>query len=215
MKHVGKHENRKCVVIFREVPDEEHMCLVTYTDVLPRLFHDGLMKVVESPQGQEANEISEPMSRHLLDSGENLLQGLHTQGFIRKVQNNHVYLTPDNKSAIRLDELNKILKDMKTGEAAKERIEEMKNDPAISEMVNKTIPGAEATGILSDSDIAKNQLSQAEQMRNEANRLLDEAANLEGEAYTMDPSLAPAKKRGRPSKVKSTGNQSGKTTVAN
>ena len=36
-KHVGKHNDRKVVILFREVPDEGHMCLVIYSDLLPRM----------------------------------------------------------------------------------------------------------------------------------------------------------------------------------
>jgi hypothetical protein len=29
MKHVGKHGDRKVCVLYRQVPNEEHMCLVS------------------------------------------------------------------------------------------------------------------------------------------------------------------------------------------
>ena len=44
IKHVGKHSDRKVAIIFREVPGEEHMCLVVYTETLPVAMHDALMK---------------------------------------------------------------------------------------------------------------------------------------------------------------------------
>ena len=31
-KHVGKHNNKKIVVLWRQVPNENHMALVTYSD---------------------------------------------------------------------------------------------------------------------------------------------------------------------------------------
>jgi hypothetical protein len=40
LKHVGRHGDRKVAIIFREIPGEEHMCLVIYPDVLPTHFHD-------------------------------------------------------------------------------------------------------------------------------------------------------------------------------
>ena len=63
VKHVGKHNDKKVVILFREVPGEDHMCLVTYSDLLPRLLHDELMKAVESPQGQESQDVSEVLNR--------------------------------------------------------------------------------------------------------------------------------------------------------
>ena len=56
VKHVGKHNDKKVVILFREVPGEEHMCLVAYSDLLPRLLHDDLMRAVESDSGQQASD---------------------------------------------------------------------------------------------------------------------------------------------------------------
>jgi hypothetical protein len=38
LKHVGRHGDRKVAIIFREIPGEEHMCLVIYPDVLQHIF---------------------------------------------------------------------------------------------------------------------------------------------------------------------------------
>ena len=32
LKHVGRHGDEKVVVVFREVPNEDHMCLVMYPE---------------------------------------------------------------------------------------------------------------------------------------------------------------------------------------
>ena len=57
-KHVGRHGDKKVVVLFRQVPNEDHMTLLVYSDLLPRIYHDSVMTVLESPEGQQA-EISE------------------------------------------------------------------------------------------------------------------------------------------------------------
>ena len=44
IKHVGRHNNQKIVILFRKVPGEDHMALVTYSDLLPRMYHDEVMK---------------------------------------------------------------------------------------------------------------------------------------------------------------------------
>ena len=54
MKHVGKHGDRKICILFRQVPGEDHMCLLVYSDLLPRMIHDEIMKVLESAVGQQA-----------------------------------------------------------------------------------------------------------------------------------------------------------------
>ena len=56
LKHIGKHSDRKIAVVFRQIPGDEHMCLVIYPDLLPMHIHDPLMKVLESPVGQAAEE---------------------------------------------------------------------------------------------------------------------------------------------------------------
>jgi hypothetical protein len=35
LKHIGRHGDRKVAIIFRELPGEEHMCLVIYPETLP------------------------------------------------------------------------------------------------------------------------------------------------------------------------------------
>jgi len=54
IKHVGKHSNKRCVILFKTVPGEEHMCLVIYPDTLPRHIHDDVMTALESDSGQQA-----------------------------------------------------------------------------------------------------------------------------------------------------------------
>ena len=35
IKHVGTHNNKKCVILFRKTPGEDHMALVVYSDSMP------------------------------------------------------------------------------------------------------------------------------------------------------------------------------------
>jgi len=55
--------------------------------------------------------------------------------------------------------------------------------------------------VLSDTDIARNLVTQAEQMKAQAATLEAEVERLMTEASELDPSIAP-KKRGRPAKAK-------------
>jgi hypothetical protein len=43
LKHIGRHGDRKVAIIFRELPGEEHMCLVIYPETLPTHFHNTIM----------------------------------------------------------------------------------------------------------------------------------------------------------------------------
>jgi hypothetical protein len=84
IKHVGKHNNQKIVILYRKVPEEDHMCLVVYSDLLPRMFHDEVMKTLESPVGQNAKEFSDVLFRTTLADGNNCLESLHRNGFIKR-----------------------------------------------------------------------------------------------------------------------------------
>lgn len=226
MKHIGKHDQRKCVLLFKEVPGDDEMCLITYTDTLPKLIHDPMMQCVESEVGQNTNDITGPLNRTLMDNGQNVLQTLHTQGYIRRVPTNQMIVTPNASTTIRLDELNKILKEMASGQDASKRLADLDAASGMKDPAKniKEIPIADLAqplaapedGILTDALIAKGQLSQADALAADADRLLKEAANLRDEAYTLAPELkpkatrkkaapkatdAPAKKRpGRPRK---------------
>lgn len=206
IKHVGRHDQRKAVLLFKEVPGQDDMCLIVYTDTLPKLIHDPMMKCIESEVGQISNDITGPLQRTLMDDGRNLLNCLHTQGYITRVPTNQMILTPQAGTTIRLDELNKILKEMATGDEATQRLAEMDaqagiRDPAKSLALTakpETSPEhfveplvAAQDDVLTDARIAQGQLSQADSMAKDAERLLNEAKNLRDEAYTLAPELKP------------------------
>ena len=135
LKHVGRHGDRKVVIMYRTVPDEEHMCLVSYSEVLPRIYHDAVMQVLESPVGQQAKELAEALFRNLLPDGRNILTSLHREGLIKKVPTNQIIVTPDTKSNVRLDELNDILQ---TLQAQHKICATKRGDKTIYELASET-----------------------------------------------------------------------------
>ena len=122
MKHIGKHNNRKIVVIFRKVPGEDHLALVVYADLIPTQIHDDIMKVLESDVGQQENEFANALHRSVMTDGRNALGAIHAEGYMKKVQTNQIIMTPNASSTVRLDELNKLVKEMETGEEAKAKL---------------------------------------------------------------------------------------------
>lgn len=125
IKHVGKHNGKKIVLLWRKVPNENHMALVLYSDTLPRMIHDEVMKQLESPIGQNAKEFSDVLFRTTMADGRNCLEVLHKEGMIKKVPTSQVLITPTVKSSVRLDELNSILDEMESGEEAVKRLAEI------------------------------------------------------------------------------------------
>lgn len=200
LKHVGKHNDKKIVLVYRQIPDEEHMCLVLYSDTLPQLFHDEVMSCLESTVGQAAQELAEPLFRTVMKDGRNCLETLHREGFLKKVATNQVIITPNAKSSVRLDELNSILNEMAKGEDA---IKKMANLDANAGMQTKreprevganpasrtsvADPGNAVIGdVLTDDQLAAQRVAQAAKMKLEAQALLAEAARLESEAATLN-----------------------------
>ena len=212
LKHVGKHGDRKVCVLFRQVPGDDHMCLVIYPEVLPAPWHDAIMKVLESEVGQQAEQFADALHRSLLPDGRPILETLHIERMIKKVRTADVVITPRANAKIRLDELNTMLNEMKTGEDAIKRLAE--NDNARGMVGPEVKRAAEAAykkgreqawgqtetaqapadGALSDRALAENMLAQARKMEAEANGLIAEAARMKKEAAKMDPRVAaPAK----------------------
>ena len=200
IKHVGRHNNQKIVILFRKVPGEDHMALVTYSDLLPRMYHDEVMKQLESTVGQNAKEFSDVLFRTTLADGQNCLESLHRNGFIKKVPTSQILVTPTTTSSVRLDELNGILDEMAKGEEAIQRLAEIDADRGMSGK-KKTAPikevgapinsratanvegtmTAEAyvvdSGVLDDTALAAQRISQAAKMKAEAQTQMDALIN--------------------------------------
>lgn len=220
LRHVGKHGDRKVAVIFREVPGEPHMCLVTYTELLNQHIHDPLVRCIESDIGQNSENLADALNRSYTVDGKPILQTLHREGQLKKVQTSMIVMTPQPNTRIKLDELNKILDEMQQGENAVKKLAEMDasaglQDPAdvVRRMRGNQNPpaGLQGTGdTLGDSAIAQQRMQQAQKMAAEARGLLAESERLIAEARSIDPTLAPttpqpvAKKRGRPAKAQVT-----------
>ena len=212
IKHVGKHNNKRIVLLWRRVPDEGHMALVTYSETLPRMIHDEVMKQLESAIGQNAKDFSDVLFRTVMADGRNALEVLHKEGFIKKVPTSQVLITPTAKSSVRLDELNDILDEMEKGEEAVKRLADIDKNagmqtkkrrvegrevgmPPNNDSISRTNIEVDATdsaasyikGTLSDSDLASNRLSQAEAMQKQAMSLLAEAQRLTEEAKSLTP----------------------------
>jgi hypothetical protein len=206
LKHVGKHGDRKVCILWREVPNEDHMSLIIYPDVLPAPWEDAIMRALESAMGQQSEQFADALHRSLLPDGRVILETLHREKMIKKIRSADILVTPRSDSSIRLDELNNILREMKTGADAIERM--AKNDAARGLVDPQTKRSAEAAykagrvqdqidaraivakdGALSDRELAANMLAQAQRMETEARSLITEAARMKKEAERMDPTV--------------------------
>jgi hypothetical protein len=197
-RHVGKHGDRKVAVVFREVPGEAHMCLVTYTETINQHIHDPLIQCIESDIGQNSEHLADALNRTYTKDGKPILQVLHLEGQLKKVQTSQILMTPSPNQLIRLDELNKILDEMKLGEDAVKRMAELDKSRGIQDPAtvarkmrgakDATVPkGLQASGdALGDQAIAQNLRQQAAKMDIEAKGLMAESARLHKEAAQLE-----------------------------
>jgi hypothetical protein len=208
LKHIGRHGDRKVAIIFRELPGEEHMCLVIYPETLPTHFHNTIMGILESPPGQASPNLADVLHRNLLPDGRVILQALHNEGMLKKIQTNQVIVTPTAQSNVKLDELNRIVKEMESGADALKRMQQLDAsagivDPATKRKAEKAFKEgrmneaealvapltAPAGGALDDQSLAANMLAQAKRMEADAKGLVAEAARMKKEAQKMFPAV--------------------------
>lgn len=209
-KHVGEHNGKKVIIVQRSMPNpEQHLAAVIYSQIIPSRYHDDIMNVLQSDEGQQAKEFMDIMNRRLLSNGQNMLVTMVNEGYVKKAQANQVIVKPNASSSIRLDELNKLLTEAGTGAEAIRKLEELdrqqgRRDPI---KINAPMPAAaKAPDVLDDATLASDYLKQATKMRSEAQGLIAEADRLEQEAKTLNPLLEDKKvaKRGRPAKSAAT-----------
>ena len=211
IKHVGQIANTgmKCIVVFREIYDEKgnvqeaNNCLVVETERLPDMEHDDMVRVVESPAGQEAGQFYEIAHRSMFADGINMLVKLNHHGYLKKYPTDQILMTPNSSTSIKLSDINEIVRKQNTGMSPQDIQNSMIDDtdkPArtsSSLSQSQTIDQAVDTGeqVIDDSALAQTMLDQAKTYEQEVTRLREEA-------YAMAPSLKP--KRGRPKATKAT-----------
>ena len=226
IKHIGKHGDRKVAIVFREIPGEEHMCLVVYPDTLPVAMHDALMRDIETPQSQQAENLGDSLFRSLFTDGRPMLQTFHAEGMLKKVQTKQVVVTPNPSSHVNLGEMNNILRKMKLGESAIREMADLDKNRGMSNYKRKddfgreigaptenlrgsNVAGSDAARALDDISLANNLLEQAQKMETEAKGLLAESARLMKEAGAINGSVS------KPETIKTSRTRTRKQAVTN
>ena len=106
-KHIGEladTSKAKVVIVYRTVPDEPNNCLVVGTKFLPDMYHNALMRAVESDGAQDAKELGEFLGRQTFPDGTNMLALLHNDNYIKKFATKDIIVTfgntPDGRIAL-------------------------------------------------------------------------------------------------------------------
>ena len=190
LKHVGRlvSNKRRVVVAYRVVPGEPENCIVVTTENLDAADHDSLIKLVESPAGQEANELADAMMRTSLSDGSNMLARFHTTGKMVKLATNLVEMIPNSNTTILLSQLNEVIagqQGITVGDLAIKGRAQPKQSTQPVQVVETVAP---VDGILTDEMIAA-------KYRSDADRLSKEAAALRRQAEDLVPTKKVAVKK--------------------
>lgn len=175
-RHIGriKETDRRCVVVYMQIPGKEDNALIVDTDALPPRYHDALMDVVEG-EGQHEVVLADVLSRRLMPtSGQDILNTLHNEGLLRVIPVTSVNMYPRPNMAIPLENIL-----IATG-----KISPRTNNDNIEILDNRYIENQRVEETNGKRNIAKSLLAQAEIMMLDAKRKMEEA-------YEIDPSLKP------------------------
>jgi len=193
MKHVGKMKNNsaRLAVVYRTLPGDPNSALVVGTQGLVDAYHDSLMSLIESDSGQQANELADILATRKFPDGSVMLGFLHNNGHLKKVPTNMVLMTPDTRTQIPLNELNKLIADQKGISIDELAVTDGTQTPKEPKKAAKAAEVTESVESTAKADVFS--LTPAEK-RSRADALYKEAARLRKEADEEDPPKATKKK---------------------
>lgn len=192
IKHIGKLANTgaKVAVVFRTLPGDSHKSLIIPVSQLGDSYHDALMSLIESDQGQESNELGEIMHVRMFPDGRPMLEAMQVDGRLQVMSTDNVTMTPTTTTSILLSDLNALIAEQKgvaidelahmISGAPKDNNQNQKK-PVIQEpeyILDQPVESS-TNEVLSDTDLARSYRSQADAMYKEAARLRRQADELD------------------------------------
>ena len=172
------------------------------------------MTTIESDIGQNSDNLADALNRTYTKDGKVILQVLHSEGMLKRVQTESVVMTPAPNTSIKLSELNNLLNEMQKGSEATKKLAEIDSSMGYQDPKDvakrrdaarnpaKEPVKASTNQALDDSSLANNLRQQAERMSREAQGLLAESERLLSEANKLDPVVTEVKtKKAKKSKV--------------
>lgn len=171
-RHVGRLNNtgQRIVVVFMQLPNDPEHALVIPTDTLPLKYENALMALLESPEGQNEENLSSLLGRRpMIDSTKSVLQAFHEAGLMQRIPIDNITMLPKANMPFAL---RYVLEQMgRLGEKPTE--------------MDKYNPFAAQAAALSDED----KKTMANNLLIEAGLLETEALKKREQAYTYVPEL--------------------------
>jgi hypothetical protein len=203
-RHTGKLKNtgQRCIVVFRELPDEPDSALIVQPDQLPDAYHSNLMSVLDETATQQELELSEILNRRMFNDGVVMLQALHSKGFLTKTSVDNVDLYPLPNTPLPLREANIAINAAKGGDFAARSAENKNKHDAKAGLSGSQVPVDGQAGFRNltegvvPTDAGEDSAAVAAGLIVQAELLEQDAMALRDKAYMLDESLRPSK--GRP-----------------
>ena len=190
LKHIGRLSDtkKKCAVVYRVVPGEPNSAVIVMTESLAAEEHDSLMKLIESPAGQDAYELGESMARATLPDGRIMLSAFHATGKMNKVDSARVEMIPNSSTTVNLQELNRNIAEQQGVSIADLALK----GPDGKSVPDQTAPKVDAAAMYTENEVVtdENVLSDeqlASSYRSQADRLFKEAKVLREQAEELVP----------------------------
>lgn len=197
INHVGKMKNNgaRVIVVYRTLPGDANSALVVGTSALGDSYHDALINLVQSNEGQQASELSEVLHVRRFPDGSNMLHWLHLNGHLKKVPTSSVFMTPttQEKENLSLDTLNELLAQQK--------------GTSINELAYLNVPKEESDVKKIKKETSENSQTEEkfeltpDEMRARADTLFKQAQQLRKQADAIDPPKSKSKKVSQSSQV--------------
>ena len=204
LKHVAKWNDRKCLVLFREVPGEPENALLIMTGELGATQHDELISVVDSDEAQANSDLAQVLNGRNFSDGRIMLQAIHSDGLITKAPVSEVVMLPTPNDEVPLADLNASISQIEAGKESEKpqladtsEIDAQQRDAvrpnALTEREQEEQLGI-ARGLLEQADMIENDIGRVQQ------QMMADANSKREEAYARAPELKPKPKPGRPKK---------------
>lgn len=180
LKHVGRmvQNKRRIVVAYKTLPDDADHCVVVTTENLEAADHDSLIKLVESPAGQEAEDLATVMARTKLSDGSTMLARFHTTGKMVKVATKDVEMVPNSNTTILLSELNEVIAQQKGVSVSDLAVKGPETLASVSDVPSTATSDTSSPDVLDDAALAAKYRSDADRLYKEAKQLREMAEEL-------------------------------------
>ena len=186
MRHVGKlkQTDTRCVIVMMQIPNREDHALIVESDSLPEHYHQNVMQILESKEGQANTNFGDELARrqmYIANKGNmSILQALHEAKFLRPVQIDDVVMTPQPGSAY---PLRQVLQEMGANIPGEQTVLDPRNDPNAPKF-NPHTHNMEAKSSEDKISAARGLIMQAGFVERDAHKLREQA-------YAIAPELRP------------------------